>query len=451
MRLSERLASRPAVPAVSVRHWQSLQKALQRVRLRWPDIDAHVEQAEREALIADLARRIKTRDWSGWRTSHVNRAAFALFDAQFRARGEFDNLRQWYFREVRASTRRGLLSAAMKLYLATFDPQAPHTLALAESLRMAQSRLPLRVRRLLDRIPELLTPAKAPDAVAERMVPMDDPYRGLKALGLAAPHGPGLMDHVHLAYLRQVGPELSTLRGVERLLGWLKPAGQQPRQSGAADAISALLRPWIRRDAPEDIKTRLVRALTDFYNDPRTRPGGVWVNVDPDCRAVFLRWLTGASLKFLFEVLDESQDSHMWEERHRFWWDQYQRGNIKAAWVAFGEEGWRIACRRFGGAPPYPFGRQVSDSGDDRNKSLLIMQIGERIIIDGTHNFKVHIYAVNYAHAPKLYLREYDCSKIRRDRTITVEGQRVTIGPVERKVHLGNWQFDLRYRYPELS
>jgi hypothetical protein len=48
--------------------------------------------------------------------------------------------------------------------------------------------------------------------------------------------------------------------------------------------------------------------------------------------------------------------------------------------------------------------------------------------VEGSHNYKVHIFREIDLRAPKLYRPTYDCEKIR------------LIAGADAKMHLGNWQ-----------
>ena len=50
------------------------------------------------------------------------------------------------------------------------------------------------------------------------------------------------------------------------------------------------------------------------------------------------------------------------------------------------------------------------------------------VLVEGTFNFKVHIFETGSKHAPALYRPDYDVSNIRRRRNATAIP------------HLGNWQ-----------
>jgi hypothetical protein len=50
---------------------------------------------------------------------------------------------------------------------------------------------------------------------------------------------------------------------------------------------------------------------------------------------------------------------------------------------------------------------------------LLIMRIGNKIVVDGCHNYKTHIFGANEPTAPKLYQATYNCEVIMHKSTLS--------------------------------
>lgn len=128
----------------------------------------------------------------------------------------------------------------------------------------------------------------------------------------------------------------------------------------------------------------------------------------------FLRWLTGENIRFFLDVVSEVEDSHMWAPRRRFWLGLHEQGRIDAAWVAFDDAGAQLAHRRVSrrsdGATK-SYGRQTA--AGRATTSLLVMKIGRKIVVEGSHSYKIHIFDESSANAPRLYLDGYDCERIR--------------------------------------
>ena len=170
--------------------------------------------------------------------------------------------------------------------------------------------------------------------------------------------------------------------------------------------------------------------LVSLYGDPRIKRGGAWHGVPDAAMAVIMRWLTGENIRLLFDVVSKTNPSHMWPERKRFYLDLHRQGRISAAWVAFDDSGASEARRQMakaGERDRLAYGRQMA-GGSRKGTSLLILQIGQRIVVEGSHNYKVHVFKPGDPNAPPLYLRSYDCERIR-------------LAPgVAARMHNGDWQ-----------
>ena len=105
----------------------------------------------------------------------------------------------------------------------------------------------------------------------------------------------------------------------------------------------------------------------------------------------------------------------MWEPRREFWLRLYEQGRILAAWVAFSEEAENYARQSLsssGSDRALAFGSQVA-RGIRLNTSLLIMDLGSKIVVEGSHSYKVHIFKKGSDRTPSLYFGEYDCEHVR--------------------------------------
>ena len=164
-----------------------------------------------------------------------------------------------------------------------------------------------------------------------------------------------------------------------------------------------------------------------MYGHPKVNRNAVWNLVNSELEQIVLRWLMGADIRFLFRVLDEVERGHMWRDREDFWWLLYETGRIDEVWIAFNDEGYRAAIQKL---PPEArqSARRFGHQCGERDKSLLIMRIGSKIVVEGTFNFKVHIFNADNRLAPKLYQPKYDVAEIR------------SLGGALSKPHLGDWQ-----------
>ncbi|WP_172330349.1 EH signature domain-containing protein [Mangrovicoccus sp. HB161399] len=405
-------------PSLNVRVLPSLElldRGVKRVLDRWPDVVSQPEERDREKLAKEMLRRVLRWDWSSVKTSRITAAAFAVFDAERCERDDLAKVREFYLDEIAASTSTTFLDAMVRVYADTFRAGAVHTHRLAEMLAKRASALGARIRELVIRLPRIFSPQLAPKELAELMRQSPDPYEALKELGLRTPHASGLCCAAHDIFVKELAPSLRRADAREQLLRWLIPEHGNALETGAARAVEALLAAWRTEMPPDDVRHDLSERIIRAYNDPRLHRGGIWSGFDPELRSILLRWLTKQDMKFFCDMVDATQDSHMWPPRRDFWLDLYEEGRIDEAWVAFGGAARRYARELLAGSNDAilsrRFGRQLDRGG---STSLLVMRIGGKIVVDGCHSYRTHIFDANSIDAPKLYQSEYRCDQIMR-------------------------------------
>lgn len=401
--------SPPAVPEL-----RYIETAVQRVHERWPDVAVNVNPREREALAVRLRDRVAKDDWENARISFVLAAASAVFDPERRDRADLAQARSFLIEELRASRSETFLSGLFAVYLESYVANGANTRSVASAINAAWGRMSPSVRGLLKEVPELLDAADGPRLLASRMVRMTDPFLELSRAGLRNPHGPGFMERVHEVLSALVAPELTGRTRIDWYIDWIRPPGREARTIGAERAIEALTSPWINTAPSDLLRSHLVEALIEMYGDPRIRSGGVWAGVGRAHMEVIHRWLTREDMRFFTGVVDAAQKDAMWPPRRDFWLKLFDEKRIDAAWVAFSSqaadyarahlirEDARNADSRFG----FQRARQ--------NTSLLIMKIGNKIMVDGCHSYKTHVFDQDDPMAPKLFQEGYDCDEIMR-------------------------------------
>lgn len=400
-----------------------IESATQRVHERWPDISVRPNSHDREKLAKRLREQVRQwrqdRRWekANARISFVIAAAHAVFDEKRRSEADFQEARSFLLEQVAIHRSETFLSGMMVVYLGSFVKNSEHSRELAAALKKAKERMSSSGRRLLDEIPEILDAINGPRQLAVRMSKMTDPFRELERYGLQNPHGPGFMDCVHEILSAKVSPRLTSQKQIDWFLNWLRPKGRQTRESGAAIAIAALIHPWLNRNPSDEIRSHLIESLIEMYGDPRIEKGGVWTGVSTEYMRIIHRWLTREDMRFFTGVVDEAQKDAMWPPRRDFWLELYDRDMIDAAWVAFSASARRYAIKHLmredARNAKSRFGYQ-SERGQRENTSLLIMHIGNKVFVEGCHNYKTHVFDKEDPEAPKLFEKKYNCERIRR-------------------------------------
>ncbi|MFC3167724.1 EH signature domain-containing protein [Paracoccus fontiphilus] len=415
MSLSEMLSRSQPLRTRALPPLDQIKRSVERVLTRWPDAVFTPEDRDRERLAQNMLSRVSHWQWKTITTQRVISAAIAVFDGERCERPDLTPVREFYYSEIASREPGTFLDSMVGIYIESFTPGARHTLQLARALEKRASDLGGRYRKLLGALPDLFGPDAAPASLAGVMHEVDDAYRMLQSIGLSRPHTAGLAKAAQKPFFDRLAPDLANAEARRKLFNWLTPQNGPVLQAGAGPAVEALLSVWRERTPPDALRNELSETIIAAWNDPRLHTGGIWSGFDPNLRAVLLRWLTHQDMKFFCDMVTATQDNHMWPPRRNFWLKLYRDKMIDEAWVAFGSDALAYAQRNFVRKGKADMGRRFGRQLDRRGStSLLIMRIGNKIVVDGCHSYKTHIFRMNDRNAPKLYEREYYCDDIMR-------------------------------------
>lgn len=388
-----------------------LESAKRRVLQRWPDIVPDPPERDHEKIIADMLDLLREDRWGDVKLSTVLRALKVAFNPNFRQRDDVAEILRFAYEELEATSQATFLNTMVSVYLSSYEPGADHSKALGNRVAAKKVLLNGKWRELQKIYPSLFDGRSAHLEIAAAMLDMDNPWRQLQAQGFSDPHGTGLWDHVHLAFIEQLRPNLNMESWVDTLFTWLNPDQGKRKQSGSIEVIEAILVHWLGRRPQDGFREAVTERLINQYNDPRVNRG-LWHGVREDCMNVIFSWLTREDLRFFTSVVDATQRDPQWQPRKKFWLQLYDEGLIEQAWVAFCPSAERYArthLSRSGAQQNLQrFGRQ-SKGGTRSDTSILIMKIGNKIVVDGCHNYRTHMFNIDDPVAPKLFRREYDC------------------------------------------
>lgn len=409
MTLLETLRAMPHRKKFERKSIQGLSQAAQAVFQAFPGF-GKVAPATLEQVKAKIATAVRNWEWESVTVGEVGMLAGAVFG---RAE-ELDPLTlDFVRREVQATTNPTLLDAAAEGYFAGWSRGGQLTRWLASIMQQRSSHLSKRWQNVFVSIPQALDASHAPEQLAERMVAEPDPYRWLTGAGVASPHSGNLMQELHVAWLRAL-PEIKTDAQVKQLFRWILPEGRaRANDEMAASAIEKLLTPWLHKMPDQEYRKALLERITDAYGDPRNQRPEFWSLVSAPCRAVLVRWLAGASMDALLSVITKSTANHMWPPRHHFWKGLFNRGLVDEAWVALSPAAADIAGDMFAksaNSASAVAGRQTSRARKDT--CLLVMRIGRHIVVEGSHDYRVHVFSDTDSRAPKLYETTYDAEAL---------------------------------------
>ncbi len=385
----------------------------------WPHVEIEPAEEDPEQLVREVERRRRTGDWSDFYWADLDRASRALIDSGLRHDRQHERLLEFLLDQVRPGVNRPYLRTLFRKYLETFDPESTLTRALAPVLKAHWRETALPVEPLVTQFRIFdLDPLPFP-VIAAFMVSRDDPFAALRELGVEAPHGPGLMAAAHPFFVSSLAPRIAEGESdaAHRLLSWLNPEGEHdPLQgAGAAQALDALLKPWEKGDPDADLRHLIEARLLAAYGDPRIQSTGVWSLISADARRVILNWLAEATIKVFFDIVTQTERSHMWSDRKRLWLDLIEEGRITEAWFALSEEGATVADRLYQELDEVPlaYGRNRSRLAEDRGKCLLIMNVHGHWVVEGSHSFPTWVFPRGDLSNLTPYEPAYTCEQFR--------------------------------------
>lgn len=326
-------------------------------------------------------------------------------------------------RQIVALGRPRLFRTLAAAYLHFFDPNAVAVRSVAAFL----------VRHIEDlgrpwtrahREVELFNPAAGVERVAAKALARGcAPDAVFKELGFHDPAAlAGFRKRAFLRGLELIanGGNAEPLKRLNLVRDWASVDGKPRYEEARAQVANALLLPFGETTPDEHIRDKYLGVVLPLLGDPRTSPGR-WVGCER-AEAIVRRWLTEASLRQFFEVVDQVAAPEHWIYRRAFWNALYERNYIDEAWVVFESHGAKEAKRMFGKDISFAV---FEGGGVQTGHSTLLLRIGSLVVAEWSHNGKCSIWDEDLGEtAPRLFQRTYDASALRKEIAPSRPGQR---------------------------
>lgn len=408
MSLLERIRTRPRLQSPQKPKLEPFELRVRSIENAFPGL-SRASAITVQQTIAKLAHALSAWQWDGITTGTVSLVCRAFL------RGEVNHrdVQDFMMREMEATTSHALLDATCEAYLDGWERGSARTSWLARLIPGKSQYLSDRWNRLFLSLPELLDVDQGTKRIAQRMLQQTDTFAWLRGCGIVSPHSGPLMRQVHIDWLTTM-PAVRTAEQVDRVFAWIRPQGHLPISAElAALAVDKLLEPW--RDGMPEMSYRqwLLDKLMSEYGDPRNAKREFWALTSEASRQVLRRWLAGQSMDALLRIITQATDSSMWPPRHHFWKGLHERGIVSEAWVVLSPEASKIAeylHSRTGDEVYKMAGRQIAKSRKDT--CLLVMRVGRYLVVEGSHDYRVHLFDASDPSAPQLYRDQYDAEAI---------------------------------------
>lgn len=304
-----------------------------------------------------------------------------------------------------------LARAMIGSYFANFDPELPGVGQYGAAVRQVLAAVSHPFHALWrerDAMFHLFDAATGPERLARLLLAAEQPEKALARSGLTEPA------LAASRYLRtatdKLYPMLAECMAETRSklpLDHIKPIlevadGNLRFRERRASLATALLKPWLSSAAPAEVREAVMMFLLHHLRDPRLRAEN-WQGVDKSCEALFRRWLAPTTLADFFEFISDRTDSDQWRYRRTFWKALADMGVIDDAWVvldkhaikaARGKLGSDIGCGTISGTPT-------------KHQSVLLLQIGNLVFSEISHNGTLHAWRLGDARAPSLGHQTY--------------------------------------------
>lgn len=409
MTLLDALTARPRIRTRQIWDTESLDVATHAVRTAFPDYE-RARTSTLEETVFRLEKCVATWEWEDIKVGDLALVVRAVYSGQTTVSAPAT---EFLRRELEVTSSAVFLQALCDLYMDIWQRGSQRTRWLAEVIKSRQTHLPSNWARCVEAIPGLLDSDAAPDVLAANMVEQGEAYGWLVQNGISAPHAGELMNLSHLEWLTALPDPVSESQ-IQNLFSWLSPPGQPTLEGqGAARTIEKLLQPWLSDNAPENLRLLILDFVVATYGDPRNQRADFWSLVSDRHRKVLMRWLAGQSMDALLAIITKSTANDMWPPRHRFWKGLYDRGLVSEAWVALSPAASDDAedmFKRTNDAIYTMSSRQVARSRKDT--SLLIMRIGQYTVLEGSHDYRLHVFHSDDPAAPRFYENEYDAENL---------------------------------------
>ncbi|MDA4846248.1 EH signature domain-containing protein [Hoeflea poritis] len=369
------------------------------IKMKVPDF-VHRSDEDLSAIARAYSRRLETNDWDGATEGDISTLIRAAVSDRLK---QHPSLVEFLFSEAAVTSRGQLLAALCEGYLESWIAESRNTILAAEIIAKRLEDLPEQFLNLFMSCPEIGDAIRGAGRFAERMKQQQDAYAWCVSQGLPNPHGTGFCAKSQSAYFRLL-PLAETREHITTLMRWITPNNGRKLQGDALlEGLRLLLDPWLRRDPSDDIKRLLVDWMIDHFGDPRIEAPEVWNRMAETHTAVLMRWLAGDSIRAFMDVISDVENRETWKVRRTFWTSLFEDGIVEEAWVALHPAAEAVALKRAQVTGDVSYRSFAKQSGSRTDTSLLIMRSGERVIVEGSHNYRVHIFDKGFPARPKLY------------------------------------------------
>lgn len=238
------------------------------------------------------------------------------------------------------------------------------------------------------------------------------------------------------AYLNVTDDIKRSIEFINTTLDWAVESPKNLRYSSSrARLADALLLPWRNGQPSDQVKSKLIAFLINYYDDPRIKKN-LWQGVSAESIQVLISWINGRTLDAFFRILEATADS-IWQYRQKFWNAYFKQGHIDEVWVALGSDAANY-LRRLDETKQLKYANLLGVT--DATQSVLLIRIGQIVFCEWSHNGRLRAQRVDAQYAPKMYESYYYADNLRFTSLDFNNKQTQDPGLVHFSSQTGGWQ-----------
>jgi hypothetical protein len=259
--------------------------------------------------------------------------------------------------------------------------------------------------------------ASAAKTIGKELLRADDPDGVLRRAALNPGIYSGNLVQTALEYTANTvatGPTQTAARDCNALLDLLDQLGDAGITTKTRPLfIRALLMPWTTAAPDRDLRVRIQKLALKEYGDPRFNASS-WARFSSDlvakgygedaeaARKVLLRWLNSAAFDVFFRLIGRSTANPVqWAAREEFWRHYLEKDYISRAFFILGPQAVKGAKPDEQKLINEAGGYGHFSDGADVGHSAFLMEIGDVIIAEWTHDGSCCFWKPNAVHRPE--------------------------------------------------
>ena len=361
------------------------------------------------------------------------------------SRDEGDKFFLSLLEEVDASKSRRVFSALFASYIMNFDKNDERIAQAGKLLKKHQKTLSKSWVRRLENF-DLLSFKTIEKSLAKKIMEEGDDRIVFDRAGLVGAFSASRLVESSLIELANLVGKRLEGGDTEALYDFLKIVcvGDKIKPQAGAASMIALLKPFIKSSPSAHLKGILQRVFIGSFHDPRVSSrrwpeipaylGGA--DLRTSCMGLIKRWLNFEAIELFFKVIAEHAPDEQFTPRRELWKAYFDQDFVADAHIILGQSA-ALTAKRLKETDDTAHGLIWGNlSGANPDQSVLLMQIGNLIVAEWSHNGKFRAWDLDSSKKPRFYESDYKASELRLGSN-KIRNKSGSYG--DGIVHLGDW------------